>query len=138
MSRINIPASLRRLVVERAKGQCEYCLIHQDDSPFTHHVDHLIALKHGGKTEENNLALACLDCNRRKGSDLSAIDPADDSVVTLFNPRTQIWREHFAFDGVRIAGQTPIGRATVNLLRLNDPARLLQRQALLEAKRHPA
>ena len=137
MSRVHIPAPLRKLVIERANGRCEYCLVHQDDSPFTHHLDHLIALKHGGQTIESNLALACLDCNRYKGSDLTTIDPADGSVVSIFNPRTQAWREHFALEGARIAGQTPTGRATANLLRLNDPARLIQRQALLEAKRYP-
>jgi hypothetical protein len=137
MSRINIPAALRRIVTERSNGQCEYCLLHQDDAPFSHHVDHVTPLRHGGQTVESNLALACLECNRYKGSDLTAIDPADGAIVPLFNPRTQVWSEHFTFDGIRIVGQTPAGRATVNLLRLNDPARLLQRQALLEAKRYP-
>ena len=133
MSRIAIPAALRRLVTERAGGRCEYCLIHQDDTPFTHHVDHLTPLKHGGQTIESNLALACLECNRYKGSDLTAIDPADGAVVLLFNPRTQVWIEHFRLEGARIVGQTPAGRATVVLLRLNDPARLIRRQALIEA-----
>ena len=136
MSRITIPAALRRLVTERAGGRCEYCLIHQDDTPFTHHVDHLTPLKHGGQTIESNLGLACLECNRYKGSDLTAIDPADSAVVLLFNPRTQLWNEHFSLEGVRIVGQTPTGRATVVLLRLNDPARLIQRQALIEAGRY--
>jgi hypothetical protein len=56
--------------------------------------------------------------------------------VLLFNPRAQLWNEHFSLEGVRIVGQTPTGRATVVLLRLNDPARLIQRQALIEAGRY--
>jgi len=73
MSRVHIPAPLRKLVIEQANGRCEYCLVHQDDSPFTHHLDHLIALKHGGQTIESNLALACLDCNRTKALTLQPL-----------------------------------------------------------------
>lgn len=137
MSRIHIPDSLRRLVVERAQGRCEYCLLHQDDVPFSHHVDHLIPLKHGGQTESNNLALACLECNRHKGSDLTAIDPADGTIALLFNPRSQAWEEHFAIEGARIIGKTPVGRATVVLLRLNGRTRVIQRQALMDVGRYP-
>ena len=137
MTRSYIPDALRRLVVERAQGRCEYCLLHQDDLPFSHHIDHIIPLKHGGKTESDNLALACLDCNRYKGSDLTAIDPTDGAISPLFNPRLQIWKEHFSFDGARIVGQTPIGRATTALLRLNDRMRVMQRQILIEAGRYP-
>ena len=137
MSRIRIPDSVRRLVIERAQGRCEYCLLHQDDVPFSHHVDHLIPLKHGGQTESNNLALACLECNRHKGSDLTAIDPADGTIVLLFNPRSQAWDEHFAIEGARIIGKTPVGRATVVLLRLNGRTRVIQRQALMDAGRYP-
>jgi hypothetical protein len=137
MARLHIPASLRRLVLDRAQGCCEYCLIHQDDTEFTHHVDHLIARKHGGQTVGKNLALACAECNLRKGSDVAAIDPVEQVTVLLFNPRVQTWSEHFALTAVHIIGKTPIGRATVALLRLNDPARLLERQRLLAAGRYP-
>lgn len=137
MSRVHIPAELRLLVLERAQGGCEYCLVHQEDTPFSHQVDHLIPLKHGGQTVSINLALACLDCNQYKGSDLAAIDPVEGNIVPLFNPRMQTWNEHFALDGARIVGLTPTGRATISLLRLNDPARLLQRQALIEVNRYP-
>lgn len=137
MSRTYIPAELRRLVIERARECCEYCLLHQDNTSFTHPLDHLIAVKHGGQTSSENLALACLRCNRNKGSDLSAIDPADGAIVTLFNPRTQTWNEHFALDGVRIVGLTPTGRATVRLLRINDRAQLAQRRRLSAIGRYP-
>jgi hypothetical protein len=136
MSRITVSASIRRLVIERAGGRCEYCLLHQDDTPFTHQIDHLIPIKHGGETIESNLALACLECNRHKGSDLTAIDPTDGSVVLLFNPRTQLWQEHFTLVGVRIAGQTPAGRATVILLRMNEPTRIIQRQVVIDTGRY--
>jgi HNH endonuclease len=40
---------------------------------FSHQVDHLISLKHDGQTVSVNLALACLDYNRYKGSDLAVL-----------------------------------------------------------------
>lgn len=137
MSRSHIPAQLRRLVIQRAQECCEYCLIFQQDADFPHQVDHLIALKHGGQTSGGNLALACLKCNRYKGSDLTAIDPADGISVPLFNPRTQVWDEHFALNAAVLIGQTQIGRATVALLRMNDPVRVRQRQQLMDTGRYP-
>ncbi|HZS48557.1 MAG TPA: HNH endonuclease signature motif containing protein [Blastocatellia bacterium] len=137
MPRTHIPAETRRLVVERAQGYCEYCLLHQDDTQFSHQIDHLISRKHGGRTVNENLALACLKCNRNKGSDLTAIDPIEQRIVPLFNPRTQIWREHFLFDGERIIGSTATGRATVELLQINDRLRLMQRRRLMAANRYP-
>jgi hypothetical protein len=114
---------------------CEYCRIHQDDGPFSHQVDHIVAVKHGGQAITENLALSCLECNRHKGTDLTAIDPESDAVSPLFNPRTQTWSEHFAPNGAQIVGRTAIGWATAQLLRLNDPLRIIQRQALIEAGR---
>jgi len=137
MPRSAIPAELRRLVSARAQGACEYCLLHQDDTQFAHQMDHVIAVKHGGQTVSDNLALACLKCNRYKGSDLTAIDPVDGVIVQLFNPRAQIWSEHFTLDGARLVGLTQTGRATVALLQLNDRARLMQRRGLIMAGRYP-
>jgi len=133
----HIAIRLRRLVMKRASGRCEYCLIHQEDRPETHPIDHVIALKHGGRTEEGNLTLACVSCNNNKGADLTALDPSSGEIVPLFNPRTQNWGDHFALDGARIMGRTAIGRATVALLRLNDVERLNYRQSLIAADRCP-
>jgi len=137
MSHGSIPAALRRLVVERAGGRCEYCFLHQDDTALSHHIDHIIPLKHGGQPVSENLALACLQCNRRKGSDLTSIDPIDKAIVPLFNPRSQVWEEHFMLEGAQITGQTAVGRATVALLRLNEHTRIIQRQLLMDASRYP-
>ncbi len=112
-------AAIRREVVERARGCCEYCLVHQDLVASTHQVDHVIAEKHGGETTMNNLALSCTLCNRRKGSDITSVDPETGEVISLFNPRAQRWSDHFEMDGVRIIGTTPEGRTTVEFLRLN-------------------
>ena len=137
MSAPLIPSSLRQLVFERTQGKCEYCFIHQDVSIYSHEVDHIIALKHGGQTIAENLALSCLPCNRHKGSDLATFDPISNEIVPLFNPRRQTWTDHFTLEGTPIVGITPTGRATVFLLMLNAPTRLLQRQVLIAQGRYP-
>jgi hypothetical protein len=111
--------------------------LHQDDVPLTHQIDHIIPRKHGGPTANRNLALACLECNRNKGSDLTSIDPATGVTTPLFNPRAQTWAEHFALAGPIIVGLTAVGRATVALHRLNDTRRVLQRQLLIGVGRYP-
>ena len=137
MPRQHISPLLRRLVVERAHGCCEYCLLNQDDSPDTHHIDHVVAVKHGGQTVSENLAYACAECNRYKGTDFATIDLATGAIVSLFNPRTQQWHEHFALNGARIVGLTAAGRVTVELLHLNSDARLLERETLIADGRYP-
>ncbi|MGH2592732.1 MAG: HNH endonuclease [Anaerolineae bacterium] len=98
-------------MIERARGRCEYC--HKPQiSFFPHEVDHVVALKRSGATTLENLAFACFQCNRYKGSDLSSIDPHTGAITPLFNPRTQLWTEHFRFDGATITPLTPEGRAT--------------------------
>src|SRR5215203_242553 len=75
MNQARISAALRREVRERARECCEYCLVAESQAFFPHEPDHLIALKHGGETVSANLALACFDCNRFKGSDIASLDP---------------------------------------------------------------
>lgn len=122
-----IPTTLRRQVIERAGNRCEYCLLPAEVVFFPHEVDHVIAEKHGGATDIDNLALACWRCNRHKGSDLTSFDPQTRQLSPLFNPRTQVWIEHFAYEREMIIGLTPEGRTTVNLLRLNSEDRLSER-----------
>jgi 5-methylcytosine-specific restriction endonuclease McrA len=55
MSQTYISAALRRLVIERADGRCEYCLIGQTKKLIPHQVDHIIAEQHGGETTLNLL-----------------------------------------------------------------------------------
>ncbi|CAN5208886.1 hypothetical protein BH20ACI1_BH20ACI1_11070 [soil metagenome] len=134
MPRPHITKSLRQKVTLRAAECCEYCLVHQDDRPENHQIDHITALKHDGTTDSGNLALACVVYNKFKGSDLTSIDPLERIIVPLFNPRTQIWSEHFELENVRIVGLTPVGRATAELLKLNDADRLIERQELWSLK----
>ncbi len=132
-----IPASLRQQVIERAASRCEYCLIHQTFSIYRHEIDHAIAMKHGGETHAQNLVLACLPCNRYKGSDLTSLDPLTGKITPLFNPRLHRWSDHFqAIEGL-IVGLTAIGRTTVFLLKINEPRRLQLRQAFASQGLYP-
>lgn len=137
MSTTYIPENLRRLVIERARSCCEYCLIHQADSLYSHEVDHIRPEKHRGETVANNLCLARLDCNRAKGTDFGSFDPDTEQVTLLFNPRTQVWKDHFRLEGARIIPLSPEGRVTVFVLDLNEETRIRARRALIEASRYP-
>lgn len=128
MTEARISAALRREVRERARERCEYCLLAESQAFFPHEPDHLIAIKHGGKTVSANLALACFDCNRSKGSDIASLDPVSGDLVALFNPRTQSWSEHFRTHGGEIIPLTPVGRATERMLKLNLPSRIEARE----------
>jgi hypothetical protein len=129
-------------VAKRADSLCEYCLIHEDDTFFGCEVDHIISEKHGGTTREDNLAYACLACNRKKGSDVASIVPETGELVRLFNPRADRWGDHFGLlrlvpSGITILSSTPIGKVTAQLLGLNDSPRLLEREALYQIGRYP-
>ena len=128
----DMPASLRRLVAERAGYCCEYCLLPQAMALHQHEPDHIVPRQHSGETHENNLALACLRCNRYKGPNVGSFDPLTGVLVPLFNPRTQPWSAHFEWDGATIRPLTPEGRVTVKILRFNDADRIAERQCPLE------
>ena len=131
---------LRRQVRERAADRCEYCLVPQliDCRPFQpahtrpFETDHIIAEQHHGPTESHNLCWSCWECNRHKGPNISSIDPDTGAIVVLFNPRVDIWDEHFSWNGPQLIGLTPAGRATVELLRINSPPRIEWRSQLME------
>lgn len=130
MSITRITQPLRRQIIERAGTRCEYCLLPAEVGFFPHEIDHVIAEKHGGKTEPDNLAYACWRCNRHKGTDLASFDPKTNGFSPLFNPRMQSWSEHFEFDGDQIIGLTSEARTTVSLLQLNRDDRLAERASL--------
>jgi HNH endonuclease len=133
---VKLPKELRQQVLERAKGNCEYCLLPQIEVPFSHEVDHIIARQHGGTDALENLALCCIFCNRPKGPNLATFDPGTEDITLLFNPRKQVWSEHFSLEQGNIVGVTKEGRATVFLLRFNDEIRIAQRQQLIGQGRY--
>jgi len=124
-------ATTREVVRGRADDRCEYCLLPQAHSELTHHIEHIVAKQHGGSDDVDNLALACHRCNLRKGPNLTGVDRLSGDLVPLFHPRRDPWAEHFLLRGVRIMGITPIGRATVYVLAMNDARRLELRSELL-------
>jgi 5-methylcytosine-specific restriction endonuclease McrA len=128
MSVTYIPNHLRNLVYERAQGCCEYCLISETVSYARHQIDHVIAEKHGGQTTEDNLALSCAICNKYKGSDIASVDEKTGEIVSLFNPRKNIWSEHFKIENGIFIGLTPNARATIRLLQINNSARIEERK----------
>lgn len=138
MSSSYISAALRQQIRERARQRCEYCLLSEEDAYFSHEHDHIIAEKHRGPTILENLAWACFDCNRFKGSDIASIDPVTGQLVPLFNPRTQRWNDHFIVQGGTIVALTAVGRATVQLLRFNLPDRIEVRETLARTGRYPS
>ncbi|GAB4578626.1 MAG: hypothetical protein Fur0022_13620 [Anaerolineales bacterium] len=128
-----ISSALREFVYQRANGQCEYCLIPDSVTFSPHEIDHIIARKHGGGTDRENLALCCSICNKRKGTDLTSIDPENGQIVVIYHPRQDRWSDHFQLHHGEILPLTATGRATVRLLQLNRTERIFERNLLVEA-----
>lgn len=123
--------TVRQFVRQRAGHRCEYCRLPQDAAPWvTFHVEHIRARQHQGEDDRQNLALACPDCNFRKGPNLTSVPPDSDEIVPLFNPRVHVWDEHFAMIGSEIVELTDVGRATVQLLDMNEDERVAMRAEL--------
>lgn len=129
-----IDSETRKRVRHRAGDACEYCGLQQIDSPFARlHIEHIRPKKHGGDDAVENLALACIDCNLAKGTNLTGIDPESQQLTPLFNPREQMWADHFEWRGIFLVGKTAVGRTTTDVLRMNSEEQLQLRAAL----RHP-
>src|SRR2546428_8069500 len=109
---MTIPLRVRKQVVERARGRCEYCGLSQAGQEATFHVDHVVPVTADGPTVFDNLALACVSCSLRKGASQTAFDPQTHVDAPLFNPRRDVWLTHFRWEDIRIVGLTPSGRAT--------------------------
>lgn len=124
-------ARLREDVRRRAGSRCEYCHFPERFAELRFQLDHIQAQQHRGPTTPANLAWCCLRCNKHKGPNLSAVDPETEQTVDLFHPRKDQWEKHFVWQGPRLVGLTPIGRATVTLLQCNHPDALLAREALM-------
>ena len=138
MSVSSTPHELRSFVVQRASNRCEYCQLSQIGQEATFHVDHARPVASGGETVAENLALACVSCSLRKGARQQVRDPHTGSMVALFNPRHDVWSEHFRWDGVALAGLSPTGRATVEALAMNRPLVREIRAEEAALGRHPA
>lgn len=132
-----IPAFLRALVIRRANNHCEYCHLSQVGQEATFHIDHIIPVNSGGETISENLGLACVSCSLRKSAKEKIVDTASAETVDFFNPRADIWKEHFEWVGLKIAGITSKGRATVEELNLNRSLILAIREEEMLLGRKP-
>ena len=139
MSRTYVPQTLRRHVVAEARGRCAYChtLVAITGARFV--IDHIVPEAAGGLTQYENLCLACHACNEFKGARIEAADPLTGELSRLFHFRQHRWRDHFLWNrnGVHIFGTTPVGRATVDALRMNHADIVAARQRWVSVGWHP-
>lgn len=129
-----VKVSLEREVRRRAGGVCEYCRFPEAAHAYPFHIEHIVSRQNHGMTTLDNLALACNMCNLHKGPNVAGIDRATGQLVRLFSPRSDVWAEHFKRGGAEVVGQTAIGRVTVHLLGMNEPARVVTRRAAIASK----
>jgi hypothetical protein len=132
-----ISHDLRCRVAERANFSCEYCLIPESSTYIGCEIDHVISRKHGGTNDFENLAYACLYCNRYKGSDIGSILPSSSKLIRLYSPRKDLWNDHFIQNGAIIKPITDIAEVTINILKLNLHDRILEREQLIDIGLYP-
>lgn len=139
MSGAYVADVVRRRVAEAAGRQCGYCQTQETIVGYPLHIEHIRPISAGGASEEENLWLACCVCNNAKGTQTGGQDLDSGEDVLLFNPRTQIWDEHFSWsaDRIEVLGMSPIGRVTVRALQLNTPLRVETRRRWVEVGWHP-
>jgi hypothetical protein len=134
---VYIAKALREFVHQRAKGKgnCEYCQTPEKYVGLPHEVDHIVPQSVGGETVAENLALACGVCNSHKSNAQNAKDPESGELVSLFNPRQDVWKEHFAWseDKLRVVALSAKGRVGVERLKMNNALILSARQVWLKA-----
>lgn len=128
-----IPEPIRQQVRLRAADRCEYCHRPGGLDTYSSQVDHIIATKHGGKTDLSNLAWTCFRCNNFKGSDVASYDDMQGELTPLYHPRRQRWDDHFTLQDGLMIGKTPTGRVTVKLLQMNHPKQVEMRRDLIAA-----
>jgi hypothetical protein len=136
--RRRISAALRKRVLEDAEHRCSYCRSPEVAGVLLA-VDHILPAAAGGEAKPQNLCAACYRCNEFKGAQVGALDPLTGEAMPIFNPRSQTWRDHFAWstDGLLVVGLTGIGRATISALRLNDNWFVQARRIWIIAGLHP-
>lgn len=124
-------ASLRQFVFDRAGFRCEYCHLEQAFHELPFQVEHIIAKKHKGDDDEENLALSCYSCNAFNGPNIAGIDPQSQQLTRLFHPRRDLWDDHFSWVGCELVGSTDVGRTTVEVLRMNNEENMALRRLLI-------
>ena len=122
----------KEAVSQRAAGLCEYCHLPEAYVVTPFHIEHIVAKQHRGKDSLSNLAWACLRCNAHKGPNLAGVDTVTKQLTKLFNPRRHKWDRHFRWHGPYLVGKTAVGRTTIEVLAINQAARVRLRQELID------
>lgn len=139
MSRPYVSVQLAAQVLADAGHRCGYCRSDERVTGSPLSIEHIVPVAAGGPTERANLWRSCRECNERKGAQIYATDPESGETVSLYNPRTQRWSDHFYWseDGLLVIGSTAIGRATVTALDLNRSHQLVARERWVLVGWHP-
>ncbi len=139
MSRRSIPSDIQEMVKKRDENRCRYCLSAAQYLYQTLHIDHILPISKGGTDDIENLCLSCSWCNSSKAAKVHGLDPETNKRVLLFNPRKNLWSDHFEWgvDKVSVQGKTAIGRVTVKALKMNRSGALTVRRNWVEAGWHP-
>jgi hypothetical protein len=139
MAKLMITTSLREEVKLRANKCCEYCKSQDMYSPTAFTIDHILPESLEGTSDFDNLAYACFLCNRLKSNKLKSFDIITEKWIPLYNPRIDIWEEHFVWneDTTQILGITIVGRCTVKELKLNREKLVEYRNCLILFGTHP-
>lgn len=134
-----ISEALRSRIELADRRRCCYCLTSEANSGMPMTFDHIYPQSKGGENSFENLCLACRSCNEYKSNTIEAEDLLTGKIVALFNPRTQIWTEHFlwSLNSTKVEGITPIGRATVTALRMNNAVIVAARSRWVISGWHP-
>lgn len=134
-----ISEKLKNKIRRQAENRCGYCLTPQEIVSMIFEIEHLRPVADGGTDDEENLWLACRNCNGFKHAKTTAIDPMTERQVSIFNPRIQTWNEHFEFseEKTEIVGKTECGRATVVALRLNYEQAVIARKIWVSCGLYP-
>lgn len=134
-----IPVTLKQRIRAQFSDCCAYCHTAEYLTVVIFEVEHIIPQVASGKTELDNLCLACPTCNRHKATRQTAFDPQTRTVVPLFHPQRNRWSDHFAWseDNTMIVGLTAIGRATIEALKMNRPQLVRVRRMWVRMSEHP-
>ena len=120
-------------MAKRAKHRCEYCRVYARHSFLSFHIEHIISLKHGGKSDADNLAYACPLCNINKGTDIATIIDSHNDPIRFFNPRIDVWNDHFNVEPSGfLDAKSKVGEATIKILGLNHPDSIIERQVMIQ------
>lgn len=136
---MKISASIRSKIEKRAGKLCKYCQSPLEFSSDPFSIEHIFPTSKGGTDDLGNLALACQSCNGHKSTKTEAFDAISQTTATFYNPRKDVWNEHFVWseDFTEIIGKTAKGRVTIKVLKLNRQRVMNLRRVLILAGEHP-